>query len=194
MASTLRKINAWMHKILMTIAGISLLVMVAIVTTTVFLRYVLNHGNAIAEEVPKLLVTLLALIAMSMGVRDHLHISADILYARFPKGGIARKGLDIFSDCVVLICGLVMLISGTQRVLTQMQLSGALPMTGLPAWIQYIPVPLAGFMITFDSILFLTGILKRDDRIFDDGDATEEEIIEAAREEMKQRNTEVTDQ
>ncbi|MDD4011091.1 MAG: hypothetical protein PHI83_03000, partial [Sphaerochaetaceae bacterium] len=38
--------------------------------------------------------------------------------------------------------------------------------TGWPTFIQYIPAPLAGFLMTFDSILFLTGVLKSDDLLY----------------------------
>ncbi len=189
MASILRKISAGMHRFFLFIGSVSLILMTVIVCVTVFLRYVLNAGNSVAEEVPRLLVTLLAFIAMAMGVRDHAHISADILYNRFPKGGIGRKVLDVFGDIVVLLCGVFMLYFGIVRIITMHGMTGNLPMTGLPVWIQYIPVPVGGLMITYDSILFLTGVLKRDDHLFDD--SGEDGIVEAAIEQMKQQKEEV---
>jgi TRAP-type C4-dicarboxylate transport system permease small subunit len=59
-----------------------------------------------------------------------------------------------------------MFVIGGQRVLKMMSLSGVQPMTGLPNWVQYISVPIAGFIMVYDSILFLTGIIKPGDLLF----------------------------
>ena len=124
---TLRLIDQWIHKILLWIASIALLAMVAIVTYTVFLRFVLNTGVAWAEEVPRILVITFAFIAWAMGVRDHLHVSVSILYNAFPKGGIARKLIEIFVELCSVLCGLFLLYYGTQLVIKLMPLPGVMP-------------------------------------------------------------------
>ena len=47
----------------------------------------------------------------------------------------------------------------------------------------YLPIPVAGFVMTFDSILFLTGIVKKDDLLYSEPeiDYTDEETIERIR-------------
>ena len=166
MAEILRTIDRIIHRILLVIAQVSLIAMVLILTYTVILRYVFNTGLAWAEEVPRLLVTVFVFLACAMGVRDHLHISVNVLYNRFKKDGKWRRAMEILGDVAVLACGLFMFISGGQRVIKMMSLSGIQPMTGLPNWVQYISVPIAGFIMVYDSILFLTGILKPDDLLF----------------------------
>ncbi len=166
MAEILRAIDRVIHKILLIIAQVSLVAMVLILTYTVILRYVFNTGLAWAEEVPRLLVTVFVFLACAMGVRDHLHISVNVLYNRFKKDGKWRKALEILGDVAVLACGLFMFVIGGQRVIKMMSLSGIQPMTGLPNWVQYISVPIAGFIMVYDSILFLTGVLKIDDLLF----------------------------
>ena len=148
------------------VADVALIAMVIIVTMTVVLRYVFNTGIGWAEEVPRLLVTLFAFLAMAMGVRDHSHMCVSIIYNLFPKGGKMRKFMEALGDVVVLICGLFMVYYGGRRCLQMMSLPGKLPMTGWNTWIQYLPIPLAGFVISFDSILFLTGVIKRDDLLY----------------------------
>lgn len=145
------------------VADIALLGMVIIVTLTVTLRYVFNTGIGWAEEVPRLLVTLFAFLAMAMGVRDHIHIGVNIVYNMFPKDGFMRRFMLWFSDFVVFLCGAFMLYYGARRCMQMMNLPGKLPMTGLKTWIQYLPIPLAGFVISFDSLLFMTGVLDRND-------------------------------
>ncbi len=157
------------------IAQVSLLLMVVLVTYTVTLRYVFNTGVGWAEEVPRLLVTLFAFLAMSMGVRDHLHIGVNIFYNLFPKGGSTRKFMIVFGDVVVLLCGLFMLYFGYLYCLRLYPLPGKLPMTGLATWWQYVPIPMAGFVVTFDSILFLTGVLNRDDLLYSEPEKDFEE-------------------
>ncbi|MCC8189517.1 MAG: TRAP transporter small permease [Planctomycetes bacterium] len=150
------------------VADVALIAMVIIVALAVTLRYVFNTGIGWAEEVPRLLVTLFAFLAMAMGVRDHLHIGVDIVYNLFPKDGLVRKGMVVLADLIVLACGLFMLYYGYTRCRQMMRLPGSLPMTGLNTWWQYLPIPLAGFVITFDSILFLTGVIKRTDLLYSD--------------------------
>ena len=164
--TTLRTIDLWIHKILLWIASLALLAMVFIVSYTVFLRYVLNTGLAWAEEVPRIMVITFAFIAWAMGVRDHLHVSVSILYNAFPKGGVVRKLIDCFVELCSLLCGLFLLYYGTQLVIKLMPLPGIMPVTGLPNWVKFLPAAVVGVPITFDSILFLTGVLKTDDLMF----------------------------
>ena len=161
MAEILRTVDRIIHKILTIIADISLVAMVLILTYTVVLRYVFNTGLAWAEEVPRLLVTIFVFLAAAMGVRDHAHITVNILYHRFAPGGTGRKVFEIFGDLCVLLCGIFMFYIGGNRVLRMMSMPGVLPMTGLPNWVQYVSVPIAGVVIIFDSILFLTGVISR---------------------------------
>ena len=166
MAEILRFIDRVIHRILLVIAQVSLVAMVLILTYTVVLRYVFNTGVAWAEEVPRLLVTVFVFIACAMGVRDRLHLCVNVIYNRFRKGGGWRKAFEVIGDTAVLVCGLFMFFTGGNRVIRMMSLSGVQPMTGLPNWVQYIAVPIAGFVMVYDSILFLTGVIKQDDLLF----------------------------
>lgn len=179
------KINHIVHRIMLLIAQISILAMIAIVTLTVVLRYCFNTGLSWAEEVPRLLVTVFAFISCAIGVRDHMHVSVNALYNRFPVGGKARKVMDVAVDVVTLLCGLFMLISGGQRTMKLFGLTGKLPITGINTAWQYLPIPVAGFVMTFDSILFLLGILKPDDLMYSEPeiDFTDEEAVEKLRKE-----------
>lgn len=173
----LRVVNHWAHFIMLCIAEIALTFMVAIVFMTVVLRYCFNTGIGWAEEVPRLLVTLFSFLACAIGVRDHMHISVSIFYNVFPKDGIVRKVLNVFSDICVLVCGIFLLGCGFTRMCTLMGLPGTLPMTGLPTWVQYLPAPMAGFLMTFDSILFLTRVIKPGDLLYSEPDIDYQEIV-----------------
>jgi TRAP-type C4-dicarboxylate transport system permease small subunit len=133
---------------------------------TVILRYFFNTGIAWAEEVPRLLVGYFAFFACAMGVRDREHMSMDFMYELFPKNGKIRAAIDFFADFCVLACGLFMFYYGGMRVLKMMTLTGCLPITQWPNWVRYAAVPIAGFVIVFDCILFLTKVIKPGDTLF----------------------------
>ena len=70
-------------------------------------------------------------------------------------------------------------------MLRLMKLPGMLPMTGLPTWVQYIAVPFAGFIMIFDSILFLIRVLNPNDLLYseaevDYGELMKQQAAEAA--------------
>lgn len=182
-AELLRTLNHWTHKLILYIAEVALAVMVVIVIMTVILRYVFNTGIGWAEEVPRLLVTLFAFLACAIGVRDHMHITVNMIYNLFKAGSKARKVLDFMSDVCVLLCGLFLLVFGWQYTKRLMGLTGTLPMTGWPTFIQYLPAPIAGFVMVFDSLLFLTGILDPDDLLYSE---KEIDYVELAKQQSKE--------
>ena len=179
------KLNHLVHRIMLFIAQVSILAMIVIVTLTVVLRYCFNTGLSWAEEVPRLLVTVFTFMACAIGVRDHMHVSVNAVYNRFPIGGKARKFMDVLTDVATLLCGLFMLIVGAQRTMKLFSLPGVMPITGISTAWQYLPIPVAGFVITMDSILFLTGVIKKDDLLYSEPevDFTDEEAVEKLRRE-----------
>ena len=180
LAAKLVKLNHITHKIVLFIAQASILAMVAIVTLT---------GLSWAEEVPRLLVTVFAFIACAIGVRDHMHVAVNAIYNKFPVGGKVRKALDVMTDVVVLLCGLFMLYSGGARTIKLFGLPGVLPITGISTAWQYLPIPVAGFVMSFDSILFLTGIISRDDLLYSEPevDFTDEAAVAAMTKEAEKK-------
>ncbi len=170
MPELLRTINRWIHTVMLFLAEIALASMVLIVIMTVILRFFFRTGIGWAEEVPRLMVGYFAFFACAMGVRDHTHISMDVFYNLAPKGGKIRAFMDFFVNVCILLCGAFLLYYGGDRIMRMMRLSGVLPMTGWPNWVRYAAAPIVGFTIIFDSILYLTRVLKRNDLLFSEPD------------------------
>ncbi len=168
MAEMLRKINHAVHRVLLLVAQIAMVALVVIVTYTVIARFVFNTGNSWAEELPRILVALFAFLACAMGVRDHLHVGVGVVYNRLPEGGKGRKALDILTDVCVLLVAIFMIKVGFDYCVSLAAKGGKLPMTQWPVWVQYVSIPISGVIMLFDSILFLTGVLKPEDTIFSD--------------------------
>ena len=89
---------------------------------------------------------------------------------------------------VVLLCGLFMLFTGGARTMKLFGMPGMLPITGISTAWQYLPIPIAGFVITFDSILFLTGIVSRDDLLYSEKEIDYTDV--AALKEMEKKEDE----
>ncbi len=168
-------VNHICHRIILTIAQISLVIMLITVFMNVVLRYCFNSGITWAEEVPRLLVTLFTFLACAIGCRDHMHISVGIVYNRFKEGGKVRKVLDVLSDIAVLLCGIALLYYGIMYIVRLRP--GTLPMTGWPTWLQYIPAPIAGFLITFDQILFLLHIVDPKDLLYSEAEVDYAKLV-----------------
>ena len=148
----------WFNMFLVWVAKLCLLGMVCIVTTVVFMRYLLNTGIAWSEEIPLLLVIWFTMIAMAIGVKLKLHISMDVL----PSGlsPTTEKVLQKISDLVIMGVAVVMIYYGAK--LAWVTRRGTLPGCGLKTYWLYLPVPFSGVMIFFDSLLNFFGIDKKD--------------------------------
>lgn len=86
--------------------------------------------------------------------------------------------LALAAMVLIVTMTVIMLYYGGERCLKMMRLTGRLPMTGLRTWWQFLPIPLCGFLMSFDSILFLTGVLKPSETLFtqQDTDYTDQVI------------------
>ena len=176
-------INHWIHRVLLTLAQLSLIVMLCTVFVNVILRFCFNKGISWAEEVPGLLVTLFTFIACAIGVRDHLHISVTLLYDALKKDGKARKVMDVLTNLITLICGIIFLVGGIQIIQKLMLRPGKLPMTGWPTWIQFIPLIPGGFIMIFDSLLFLLKLIDPDDLLYSEKEIDYKELLKEQAEE-----------
>jgi TRAP-type C4-dicarboxylate transport system permease small subunit len=180
--------NHWCHRVLLTIAQIAVVAMLIIVFWNVILRFVFNSGVKWVEEVPGLLVTLFTFIACAIGVRDHMHISVSLLYNRFPKNGRMRDFMDFLGNLATLACGCFLFYYGI--VFIARLKPGMLPMTGWPTWIQYIPAPIGGFIMIFDSLLFLTHILDPNDLLYSEPEIDYEDLLKEQAKEASGLSTE----
>ncbi len=177
-------VNHWCHRIVLWIAQLSLIVMLCTVFVNVILRFCFNSGISWAEEVPGLLVTLFTFIACAIGVRDHLHISVNFIYERLKKGGVARRFFDFLTNLSTLICGISFLVGGWQIMTTLMKRTGKLPMTGWPTWIQYIPLIVGGFIMIFDSLLFIFHVIDPDDLLYSEKEIDYKELLKEQEKEL----------
>jgi TRAP-type C4-dicarboxylate transport system permease small subunit len=121
------------------------------------MRYFFNSGISWMEEISKdVLMPAFTFLSMAIGVRLDLHINVNVLPKRAPH--VISAGLTKLKHLILAVIGFVLLYYGILLILGIKASIATLPM--LPASLQFIAIPLAGFLIAFDSIMSLLGMQK----------------------------------
>lgn len=152
----LTALNARLSRWAMYVACASLAGLLAIVVYGVVLRYIFNDAPPYVEQVALLLIVSVAMFGASAGVRDAGHIGLDSLVTRLP--------LKLQFWCEVVVYGLtivfaVALLAGGVEMATSTR-SDTIPTLGLSEAVRYLPIVLAGLLITLFSIEHLVALFK----------------------------------
>ena len=153
MGEKLVRINRLFHKAMGIVADVSLAGIILVIAIIVANRCFFNQGLAWAADAPDLLLTLLAFLFLAWAVRDYIQIGVDLACNWFPHDYRARLRTVFIFDLLVLFCGAFLLYLGVLRM----------PTAGLWTLWRYLPIPMAGLVLSFDSLLFLTGLLLHED-------------------------------
>ena len=157
MQRVVRVFNA-IHIATVYLAKVLLVAMTLIIAVHVFMRYVLRSGIHQSEELALLFAVWFIFIAMSIGVKQNLHISINILPPNTnPK---VNHILSKLKDVVVIGISVVMFIYGIRLV--QFTMRSIMPATRLPSGILYMVLPVAAVLMCFDSVMDLLGVDTHD--------------------------------
>jgi TRAP-type C4-dicarboxylate transport system permease small subunit len=130
------------------LAGIGLVAMSIIVFWQVFLRYVLNWGNAWTELSSILIMSWFIFLGAAVGVRENYHLGFDVLLYVLPDG--SKKVLRTLSDLVVVSFAIGMIYYGI--VLMRLQWNEVMPSLGISGSFRYLPLTAGGLLITLFSL------------------------------------------
>lgn len=150
------------HIALVYLAQILMIAMVLIIFTNVVLRYVFNSGLMWSEEVALLLAVWFIFIAMSIGVKQDLHINISVL----PKRILTPKVLLLLNktkNVVVLFIATVMLVDGFKLV--QFTMASIMPATKLPAGLLYAILPISAVIMIYESLMDLFNVDTNDQAV-----------------------------
>lgn len=150
------------HIGLVYIAKFMMVAMVLIIFANVVLRYVFNSGLMWSEEVALLLAVWFIFIAMSLGVKQNLHINISII----PEGKLPprlSRILDIIKSLAILILALTMLLDGWKLVGFTMQ--SIMPATQWPAGLLYAILPISAIIMIYESSMDILGIDTKDEAV-----------------------------
>jgi TRAP-type C4-dicarboxylate transport system permease small subunit len=147
------------HLISAFLACIFLAFQVVIISVNVIMRYFFASGISWMEEISSnVLMTAFTFLSMAIGVKLNLHINVNL----FPKGTPqwVTTVLLKLKHLVLAVIGFVLFYYG---ILLIMGIKGSIAsIPSLPASLQFIMIPLAGFLILVDSMMSLFGMEKDD--------------------------------
>lgn len=118
-------------------------VLVAVTFWQVLCRFVLRIPCSWAEEVVRLAFVWLIFVGAALAVREHTHLSLDILTGRLK--GTARRISSVLVLVSMIVIAAVMLVGGMEYV---MRSAGKTMVTlSLPANCTYVSIPLSAFFM-----------------------------------------------
>ena len=152
------------HIGLVYVAKLMMIVMVLIIFASVVLRYVFNTGLMWSEEVSLLLAVWFIFIAMSLGVKQKLHINITLIpEAKMPRW--MKKTGTVLGSAAVLVVALAMLVHGWKLVGVTMQ--SIMPATQWPAGLLYAILPVSAVIMIYESLMDILGVDTRDKAVDD---------------------------
>lgn len=146
------------------ITMIFLVVMILIVSTTVFTRYLFNFTFRWSDEVALLMMIWFGFLGMALGVKQSVHLSIEFFMSLFPDKyqGLIYK----IENALVGIFGYYLLRYGWQ--IYNMTKGTVLPATQWSRGLLFITLPIAGALILIYSIFQFFGILENKSSIVDE--------------------------
>lgn len=129
-------------------AGAGLVAMSVIVFWQVFLRFVLNWGQAWTELTAIMIMSWFIFLGAAVGVRENYHLGFDVLLYVLPKG--SKKILRTISDVMVVAFAIGMIVYGI--ALMQLQWNERMPGLGISGAFRYLPLAAGGVLIALFSV------------------------------------------
>jgi TRAP-type C4-dicarboxylate transport system permease small subunit len=142
------RLLGWISDSALYVAGAGLVAMSVIVLWQVFVRFVLNWGQAWTELSAILIMSWFIFLGAAVGVRENYHLGFDVLLYVLPEG--SKKLLRTISDVVVLAFAVGMIVYGID--LMRLQWNERMPALGLSGSLRYLPLVAGGVLIVLFSV------------------------------------------
>lgn len=152
----LTALNARLSRWTMYLACICLAGLLIVVVYGVVLRYVFNDAPPYVEQVALLLVISVAMFGASAGVRDAGHIGMDSLVAILPER--AQFWCEVAVFILSIMFALALLAGGVEMSVSTRD--NTIPTLGISEAVRYVPVMIAGVLITLFSIEHLIALFS----------------------------------
>jgi TRAP-type C4-dicarboxylate transport system permease small subunit len=130
------------------LAGAGLVAMSVIVLWQIFVRFVLNWGQAWTELSAIMIMSWFIFLGAAVGVRENYHLGFDVLLYVLPRG--SKKVLRTISDVVVLAFAVGMIVFGIE--LMRLQWNERMPGLGISGAFRYLPLVAGGVLIVLFSV------------------------------------------
>ncbi|GAB5409112.1 MAG: TRAP transporter small permease [Balneolaceae bacterium] len=150
------KLRFYINRILKTVLVVLMGVLLIDVCWQVFSRYILQSPSSFTDELARYLLIWLSLLGAAYMVGEKEHIAINILSKKLDK----RLQSIIINGSVLVFSVLVMVIGGTNLVLTILSLDQLSATLQIPMGYIYLALPLSGILISFYSVTNITESIK----------------------------------
>ncbi|SFL64766.1 TRAP transporter small permease [Halanaerobium salsuginis] len=162
------------EEIISYLAMLFLVIMILIVSTTVFTRYLFNFTFRWSDEVALLMMIWFGFLGMALGVKQSVHLSIEFFMSLVPDK--YQTFIYRISNVLVGTFGWYLFKYGWQ--LYERTKATRLPATQWSRGLLFITLPIAGALILIYSVFQFFGVLENKSIIVDEPDT------EAVKEEM----------
>jgi TRAP-type transport system small permease protein len=152
----LTRFCAVLARLCLKLAVAGLIIIVIAVLTQVFGRYILNDTPTWAEALAMILVLYVTMLGAAVGVRDAGHIGMESLLV-LVKDSIRLK-LELVIHVLVAGFGLLLAWNGGLLAISVMDYN--IPTLGISEGLNYLPLALAGALITLFSIEHIVALIR----------------------------------
>jgi len=146
--SLFTELNARLSRWTMYLACVCLVGLLGVVVYGVVLRYVFNDAPPYVEQVALLLVISVAMFGASAGVRDAGHIGLDSLVKALPAR--AQFWCKFIVYLLSIAFAVALFAGGAEMAVSTRH--DTIPTLGLSEAVRYVPVLIAGVLITLFSL------------------------------------------
>lgn len=150
------------EKLLEAMVALLLFALVAMVFTNVMLRFFMNSGIVVTEEVSRIVLSILILSGAVLALIQQRHIAMTLVVDRLPEP--AKKVVVALTGAVMLY-GNWLLAKGAWMQAT-LNFSSSYPISGLPMATIYVAATLAGaalaLVVAARMVLILAGRMPAD--------------------------------
>jgi TRAP-type C4-dicarboxylate transport system permease small subunit len=155
----IRDIFNRIHFLSAILASICLAFQLIIISVNVILRYFFASGISWMEEISSnVLMSAFTFLSMAIGVKLDSHINVNLFPKETPQW--VTTVLLKLKHLILTVIGFVLVYYGVLLIMGIKARIASIPI--LPAYLQFIMIPLAGLLIMYDSIMNLFGIEKED--------------------------------
>ncbi|MBY6004115.1 TRAP transporter small permease subunit [Salipiger bermudensis] len=148
------------EKLLEALVAALLFALVAMVFVNVMLRFFMNSGIVVTEELSRIVLSILILSGAVLALIQQRHIAMTLVVDRLPKGG--KKAIVALTGAIMLY-GNYLLAKGAWMQAT-LNFSSSYPISGLPMATIYIVATLAGaalaLVVAVRMVLILSGRME----------------------------------
>lgn len=160
-ATSMKKLLLIMNNIERALITIMMFIMVVLIFTQVFTRYVLDSSLGWTEEASRYLFIWLIFLSIGIAFVDKKHISIDILLDLLPK--TFQKVILQFSYFCLMGLSIFFFIQGMELVEKLQAFSQNSSTLQIPMWLIYLSLPV-GFLVAFLRLIHISILLYVDKR------------------------------